>query len=147
MKKTDGRGYMMDKFFANLTTFILQFRLGIIVVLLGVTILLALQMQHLRLETSNEIWFVKGDRPLELMNKFNAVFDNDDFLYILVETGNRDPAQGFFNHETISLISELIAAIKKEVPYIRDMTWLGNVEYIIGKADSIEISELIQRAA
>ena len=92
--------------------------LGIIAVVL-LTVFFAYQMQGLKFDNSNEVWFVEGDRSLELIDKFRDVFGNDDFVVLLFESGN------FFDPENIRRIKRLAEALDAEVPYLKDMTWLG----------------------
>jgi predicted RND superfamily exporter protein len=71
-------------------------------------------------------------------DKFRDVFGNDDFVVLLFESGN------FFEPENIRRIGHLAEALETEVPYLKDMTWLGNVEYIEGIEDGIKIHELLE---
>ena len=116
----------------------LRFRwLGIIAVVL-LTVFFAFQMQGLKFDNSNEVWFVEGDRSLDLIDKFRDVFGNDDFVILLFES--RD----FFEPENILVIRRLAEALEAEIPYLKDMTWLGNVEYIEGIEDGVKIHELLE---
>jgi len=124
---------LWQRFFSSLADKLLRFRwLGIIAVVL-LTVFFAYQMQGLKFDNSNEIWFVEGDRSLDLIDKFRDVFGNDDFVVLVFESGN------FFEPENIRRIGRLA-----EVPYLKDMTWLGNVEYIEGIEDGIKIHELLE---
>ncbi|MCD6198985.1 MAG: hypothetical protein J7K15_10530 [Deltaproteobacteria bacterium] len=98
----------------------------------------AYQMQGLVFDNSNEIWFVKGDRTLEIMDKFKATFGNDEFVFILFDT------EDFFQPDTIRRIGRLADDLEAHVPYVKDMTWLGNVEHIEGIKGGVEIHELIK---
>ena len=129
---------LWQRFFSSLADKLLRFRwLGIIAVVL-LTVFFAYQMQGLKFDNSNEIWFVEGDRSLDLIDKFRDVFGNDDFVVLLFES--RD----FFEPENIRVIGRLAKALEAEVPYLKDMTWLGNVEYIEGIEDGIKIHELLE---
>jgi len=129
---------LWQRFFSSLADKLLRFRwLGIIAVIL-LTVFFAYQMQGLKFDNSNEIWFVEGDRSLDLIDKFRDVFGNDDFVVLLFES--RD----FFEPENIRVIGRLAEALEAEVPYLKDMTWLGNVEYIEGIEDGIKIHELLE---
>lgn len=125
------------RFFAEMTRGVLRFRWLVIAVLAGATVLLFAQARHLELNTNNDIWFVEGDRTLELSNRFKEAFGNDDFVYILFES------EDFFRPESIRQMGRLANALEEEVPYLLDLTWLGNVEYIEGKEDEIEIAEFL----
>ena len=129
---------LWQRFFSSLADKLLRFRwLGIFAVVL-LTVFFAFQMQGLKFDNSNEVWFVEGDRSLDLIDKFRDVFGNDDFVVLLFES--RD----FFEPENISRIKRLAEALEAEVPYLKDMTWLGNVEYIEGIEDGVKIHELLE---
>ena len=129
---------LWQRFFLSLADKLLRFRwLGIFAVVL-LTVFFAFQMQGLKFDNSNEVWFVEGDRSLDLIDKFRDVFGNDDFVVLLFESRN------FFEPENIRRIKRLAEALETEVPYLKDMTWLGNVEYIEGIKDGIKIHELLE---
>ena len=129
---------LWQRFFSSMADKLLRFRwLGIIAVVL-LTVFFAYQMQGLKFDNSNEVWFVEGDRSLDLIDKFRDVFGNDDFVVLLFESGN------FFEPENIRVIGRLAEVLEAEVPYLKDMTWLGNVEYIEGIEDGIKIYELLE---
>jgi len=129
---------LWQRFFSSLADKLLRFRwLGIIAVVL-LTVFFSYQMQGLKFDNSNEIWFVEGDRSLDLIDKFRDIFGNDDFVVLLFESEN------FFEPENIRRIGRLAEAMEAEVPYLRDMTWLGNVEYIEGIEDGVKIHELLE---
>ena len=129
---------LWQRFFSSLADKLLKFRwLGIFAVVL-LTVFFAFQIQGLKFDNSNEIWFVEGDRSLDLIDKFRDVFGNDDFVVLLFESRN------FFEPENIRRIKRLAEALETEVPYLKDMTWLGNVEYIEGIKDGIKIHELLE---
>jgi hydrophobe/amphiphile efflux-3 (HAE3) family protein len=129
---------LWQRFFSSMADKLLRFRwLGIIAVVL-LTVFFAFQMQGLKFDNSNEVWFVEGDPTVELLDKFRDVFGNDDFVILLFESEN------FFDSENIRLLGNLAKALEAEVPYLKDMTWLGNVEYIEGVQDGINIYELLE---
>ena len=61
-------------FLSSLADKLLRFRwLGIIAVVL-LTVFFAFQIQGLKFDNSNEVWFVEGDRSMDLLDKFRDVF-------------------------------------------------------------------------
>jgi len=129
---------LWQRFFSSLADKLLRFRwLGIIAIIL-LTVFFVFQMQGLKFDNSNEVWFVEGDRSLDLIDKFRDVFGNDDFVVLLFESEN------FFEPENIRVIGRLAEVLEAKVPYLKDMTWLGNVEYIEGAQDGVKIYELLE---
>ncbi len=127
-----------NTFFARLAEGILRFRWLLLVLISLLTIFAFYEMRSLRMDNSNESFFLEGDPTKLLLDKFRDTFGNEDFVYVLIET--RD----FFEPDTIRLIRELAEDLEAHVPYVKDMKFLGNVEYVEGVEGGIEISDLIE---
>ena len=127
-----------NTFFARLAEGILRFRWVLLFLVLIITIFAFFEMRNLRMDNSNEAFFLEGDPTKLLLDKFRDTFGNEDFVYVLIETDN------FFKPENIRLIKKLAEELEEHVPYVKDMKFLGNVEYVEGVEGGIEISELIE---
>ena len=127
-----------NTFFARLAEGILRFRWLLLLMVLLTTIFAFYQMKTLRMDNSNESFFLEGDPTKLLLDKFRDTFGNDDFVYVLVETDD------FFRADTIGLIKTLAHDMEANVPYIKDMKFLGNVEYVEGVEGGIRTSDLIE---
>lgn len=123
--------------FATLTGWIIRLRWPMLVGLVACGLFFGGRLEELRFDTSNEAWLVEGDRTLELIEKFNGLFGNDDFVFILLDAGD------FFQAEPIARFAELAETLEQETPHLLDSTWLGNAEWIEGREDSIEIDPLM----
>ena len=124
--------------FTRLAETMLSFKWLLLVLVAGLTIFAFSHMQNLRFDNSNEVWFVEGDPTVKLLDKFRDVFGNDDFVILLFESEN------FFEPDNIRLLKSLADALEDEVPYLKDITWLGNVEYIESTPDGISVYELLE---
>ena len=127
-----------NTFFARLAEGILRFRWLLLLLISLLTIFAFYEMRSLRMDNSNESFFLEGDPTKLLLEKFRDTFGNDDFVYVLIETDN------FFKPETIRMIKKLAEDLEAHVPYVKDMKFLGNVEYMEGVEGGIEISDLIE---
>ena len=127
-----------DTFFARLAECILRWRWFILLMVSVTTIFAFHEMRKIKMDNSNESFFLPGDPTKQLMDKFRDIFGNDDFVYVLIETDN------FFKPETIRMIKTLAEDLEKHVPHVKDVKFLGNVEYVEGVEDGIEISDLIE---
>ena len=127
-----------NTFFARLAEGILRFRWLLLLLVFLLTIFAFYEMRTLRMDNSNESFFLEGDPTKLLLDKFRDTFGNDDFVYVLIETDN------FFKPETIRLIKTLAQDLEANVPYIKDMKFLGNVEYVEGVEGGIRTSDLIE---
>ena len=127
-----------NTFFARLAECILRFRWPLLLLVFLLTIFAFYEMRTIRMDNSNEAYFVEGDQTLVTYNRFHDTFGNDEFVYILFETGD------FFQPETVKLISALATDLEENVPYVKDVKFIGNVEYIEGIEGGIEIYDLME---
>lgn len=123
--------------FIALADRVLRRRWLALALLVGLGIFFAARLDELRFDTSNEAWLLEGDLTLERINRFNSIFGNDDFVYVLYEAGD------FFAREPLEQFARLAAVLEEEVPHLLDSTWLGSAEWIEGREDSIVIEPLM----
>ena len=127
-----------NTFFARLAEGILRWRWLLLLLVFLLTIFAFYEMRSLRMDNSNESFFLEGDPTKFLLDKFRDTFGNDDFVYVLVETDD------FFRADTIRLIKTLAHDLEAHVLYVKDMKFLGNVEYVEGVEGGIRTSDLIE---
>lgn len=125
------------RFFAAFTDRVVRWRWPLLALIALATVFFARQLPNLQLDNSNEQWLVEGDRTLEQMEKFKHLFGNDDFVFVLYDAGE------FFRAEPIRRLGALADALEERVPHLLDMTWLGNAEYIEGRAESVDVEDLM----
>ena len=130
--------YSSNSFFAKLAGFILTWRWPLMITVLVLTTFFFYKMRGLKMDNSNEAFFIEGDQTLVTYNKFHDTFGNDEFVYILFETDD------FFQPDTIRLIGKLATDLEENVPYVKDVKSLCNVEYIEGVERGIEIYDLME---
>lgn len=131
-------GDVRFRLFAGVGVWVPRARWLLLLVVAVVSALLSSRLGDLRFDTSNEAWLIEGDDTLRTLDEFKAIFGNDDFVYILYDTSD------FFQRESIRRFASLAEALEADVPHLLDMTWLGNAEWIEGRADSIEIAPLME---
>ena len=127
-----------NTFFVRLAEGILRFRWLLLLLVFIMTIFAFFEMRTLRMDNSNEAFFLEGDPTKLLLDKFRDTFGNEDFVYVLVETDD------FFRADTIRLIKTLARDLEAHVPYVKDMKFLGNIEYVEGVEGGIRTSDLIE---
>ena len=130
--------YNSNSFFAKLAGFILAWRWPLVIAVLLLTVFFFYKMLSIKMDNSNETYFVEEDQTLVTYNKFHDTFGNDEFVYILFETGD------FFQPKTAKLIAALATDLEENVPYVKDVKFIGNVEYIEGVEGGIEIYDLME---
>ncbi|SHJ55884.1 MMPL family transporter [Halodesulfovibrio aestuarii] len=102
------------------------------------TALFIVQMQKLTFDNSEDIWFVQGDPSLSRVQTFRKLFGNDDFVFMVFNSSK------VFSKESLTSLEKLAGELETKVPYVKDVTWLGNAEYMEGKDDTIHISKLFE---
>jgi hydrophobe/amphiphile efflux-3 (HAE3) family protein len=126
-----------SRFFAQVGVWVPRARWLLLLGVAVVSVFLAGRLGDLHFDMSNEAWLIEGDDTLRTLEEFKAIFGNDDFVYILYDTAD------FFRREPIRRFASLAEALEAEVPHLLDMTWLGNAEWIEGRADSVEVEPLM----
>lgn len=125
-------------FFERMAAAIIRFRW---LALAGVVLLTAffiMQFSTLKFNGSFEIWFLDNDPAMQRLNSFKKTFGNDQFVYILAET------DGVFTPEAATPLKQLAEELEQNVPYLRDLTWVGNAEHIIAEGTTVHIQELLE---
>lgn len=128
----------MSSFFGRLTELILRRRGAVAILTLLVSVFFLWLMQGLRFDNSDEIWFTEGDPAFERIKTFHKIFGNDDFIYLVFD------AENLFTPESLRRLDALVADLRADIPFLRDVTWLGNAEYVEADAESITISDFIE---
>jgi predicted RND superfamily exporter protein len=121
----------------KVTELLLQYRVVCLLVVALITAAAFNQLPKLKMDNSNDQFFLKTDVTRVAMDEFEETFGNDDFVFILLETDN------VFNAQTLSRIAELVHQLEENTPHLSKITWIGNVESIKGVKNGILIDELI----
>jgi hydrophobe/amphiphile efflux-3 (HAE3) family protein len=105
---------------------------------LALTAMAVWQLPRLELDTSNEIWFVEGHPALDALREFERLFRNDDFVYVVLGT------EDVFQPPPVEILTRLAADLEATVPYVLDVTWLGNAEFVEGHEDSVDVYDFLE---
>jgi hypothetical protein len=116
-----------SRFWTGLVGHIIRFRWLWLLGVLAVSLLFAMQISKVRFDNSSDIWFVEGHGILEAKARFDEAFGNYEFVYLLFNE-ERTP----FTPENLRMMSALPEHFMETVPYAQKVTWLGNVERILG---------------
>jgi hydrophobe/amphiphile efflux-3 (HAE3) family protein len=116
---------------------VLRLRWVLALSVVAISLFSVMAIPTLRVDSSNEHFFIEGDPYLALTKRFESLFRNDDFVYVLVE------AEDFFETDLIERFWGLADDLERNVPYVADATWLGNAEFVEGREDAIEIYDLL----
>jgi len=116
-----------SRFWTAVAGHMIRFRWLWLGIVLAISVLFGMQMSKVRFDNSSDIWFVEGHSVLEAKARFDAVFGNYEFVYLLF-TQERTP----FTPENLRTLSSFPERFMETVPYADKVTWLGNVERILG---------------
>ncbi len=79
----------------------------------------------------------KSDPAYIAYEQYLDQFHSDEVTYILYRVPDRP--HGPFNYEAMQQIASLTEALENEVPFVREVTSLTNVEFIRAEGDDITI--------
>jgi Ca2+-binding RTX toxin-like protein len=94
-------------------------------------------MTKIRVDTSNESKFSSTDDVNQRNKKFEAIFGNEDFVFLLIE------AEDVFDHNVLAYIRELSGDLEANLPFLESVTALTSVEYIDVIDGDLYVDDLI----
>ncbi|GAB3375011.1 MMPL family transporter [Spongiibacter taiwanensis] len=132
---------IVDQLLANIARWAVNHRL--LVVLFSLTLLGGGLFFAGKVQTDNSLdaYFDKADPAYIAYEEYLDQFHSDEVSYLLYRVPDRP--HGPFNYEAMQQIASLTAALENEVPFLREVTSLTNVEFIRADGDSITIDELM----
>ena len=137
-------GYIehLSEFFERVSTWSYDYRwivLLICLVLLGGSTHFA---SKVRFDNSFEAFFAHEDPIYTAYLEFREDFGSDETSYILYEAPGF--AHGPWDLEVMRKIQRLTAALEEEVPFVKEVTSLSNVEFMEPVEGGIEVFELLE---
>ena len=88
----------------------------------------ALSASHVRIDNSFEAYFDRDDPAYRPYLRFRDDFGSDEVSYILYEAPGRP--HGVWNRDVARTIQQLTQALEDEVPFVKKVTSLANVEFL-----------------
>jgi predicted RND superfamily exporter protein len=95
-----------------------------------------------RFDNSFEAYFDREDPVYRAYNRFREDFGSDELSYLLYQVPGSP--HGPFDLEAMRRIARLTEALEDEVPFVKEVTSLANVEYVEGVPDGLEIRDLLE---
>ncbi|MBL6970168.1 MAG: MMPL family transporter [Campylobacterales bacterium] len=122
--------------FENLSDFIYDNKIKVIVFVLAIVIAFASQIKHLHMDTSTE-GFLHKDDPLRIeYNLFRDQFGRDEKVLIAIQSPN------IFTLDFINKLNKLHKELENNLPYIDDVNSLINARNTRGTIDSLIVDDL-----
>jgi len=127
---------MKKQFFYQLGDIILSWKYIIIFVIVALVALAALGLDKIIVDNSNESLFQKDDNIILLNKEFETVFGNEDFVFVMLEGD-------VFSHEFLSFTRDVSERIYEEVPFVKNVTSLTDLEFTEVIDGDLYIDQLI----
>ncbi len=113
--------------------------LGVCLAILGLS---AAVGSGVRFDNSFEVYFDRNDPAYADYLDYRDDFGSDEVSYIMYEAP--DYAHGPWNMEVMRKIEKLTLALEEEVPFVKEVTSLANVEFIEPIPDGLKIYDLLE---
>ncbi len=126
-----------EHFFQLLSETIIRFRWLTLAVALLICGLLASQVRHLTIDTSNEGFLHENDPILITYNEFRDQFGRDDMLAIAIHSDE------IFTKAFLSKLKKLHEEIVDTVPHVNDITSMVNGRNTTGQGDTLLVDDLL----
>ena len=133
----------MESFFR----WIIRFRWLVIALVLGTTVLTALPLQTLRIETDLEAYFPANDPVLDYSKVVEERFGIRDLILVGVVNDNRDE-NGVFNPRTLGIVKEFAEqiALLPGIKAVRDedVASVATMDNITGTLDGMDVDPFME---
>ena len=96
-----------------------------------------LGMQKVIMDSSNESFLPEDDETILQNDRFKEIFGNEDFVFVFIE------ADHIFEHDVLTYIRELSEDLEDNLPFLKDITSLTDIEYTDAYDDTLYIEDLI----
>ncbi len=130
----------IESSFASWTRFVIRFKYLFLLLILVPTFLIASQVRHLTIDTSNEGMLHPEDPILIAYNTFRDQFGRDDKLVIAIKSEKKE----IFTIPFLKKLKKLHDQLETEVPHLNDITSLVNARNTLGEGDTLLVDDLLQ---
>jgi predicted RND superfamily exporter protein len=128
----------IEEFFGDLSDYIFDNRIKVIVVVLALTLALASQLKYIALDTSTEGFLHKDSKELLKYNKFREQFGKDERTIITIRSND------IFSIEFLIKLDKLHKELENNTPYLEDISSLINSRNTYGTKDSLIVDDLFK---
>lgn len=144
-KNYGGLQEWLDRRFEKIAAWAVQHTGWILLAFVALTGVALYQVMKVTQDTSLDAYFDPDDPAFQHYKAFQKEFNSDEVFYIVYKPKNGKDA---FDLETMKKIDSLTRAIETEVPFVRKVTSLANVETIEAQgADDLVIRRLSDMAS
>lgn len=130
----------MYQFCYSLMSVLVRYRLRVLLLSLVMVAALLPRLETLRVDNSNEVFLPESDPSIAEMATFKALFGNEDTALLLM------PLQKNALATQVQQLATLSHAIEQQIPYVKSVHALHNLEVMRGSEESIRIEPLLKQA-
>ena len=127
----------INKYFSRVGKVIVKLRWLNLILFALVLFVAAKGLPRLKLDTSNDNWFLENSEMMHVSETFEDIFGNSDYAAVLVEVDD------VFQPEVLRSIRELSDEVERFTPLADEVLSLTNLEYSLGVEGGIEIINLV----
>jgi len=128
----------IERAFVSYAEWLIQWRWGVLPLLLLLSALLLSNLSKITIDTSNE-GFLHADDPILLdYNRFREQFGREEVVLIAL----RPPE--IFSESFLTTLKQLHNDLEEQVPHLDEVTSLVNVRYTIGREDELVVEDLMK---
>ncbi|ADK85612.1 MMPL domain protein [Desulfarculus baarsii DSM 2075] len=114
-------------------------RWGSVLICLALSALFFSFLPKLTMDNSNKSFFKEDDPARALLERFQATFGNEEFVYLLID-GDKP-----LSLATYQRLASLAGQVEKRAPHLKRVLWLGNVEVMRNLPDGVLIEPLFAK--
>lgn len=94
-------------------------------------------MEKITMDNSNESQFAKDDEINLRNERFEEIFGNEEFVFVLIE------ADEVFDHDALAYIRDVSRDLEDNLPFIDELTALTDIEYMEVIDEELNVDDLI----
>lgn len=117
---------------------IIKRRYLFLLLLLVLVVICAVGAQKVRLNSNDEAFFPEDSPTLKKYDRFKEIFGSEEYIFILVES------EQIFNYDVLKYIDDLSQDINENLPFVKKVTSLTNIEYLQATDNNLIIEDLFK---
>ena len=117
---------------------LIRYKYLVLFLVLAFVIFCFLGMSQLVMDNRAESFFTEDDEIILRNNRFKEIFGNEDFIFLLVQNDE------VFSRDVLSFIRNLSRDFSENLPFLKDITSLTDMEYINVIDGDLYVEDLIE---
>ena len=127
----------INQWFSRAAKIAIKFRWLIIIGLIVLDVGAVVGMKQIKMDLSNESWFLADDPLVIAKQEFEETFGNSEYAAVLVE------ADDVFSPNILRMMRELGRELKAKVPYADKLTSITDLDFTRGTDDGFVVGNIV----